>query len=74
MIQSCKSFSTCTQNTHMLLTDTNFVSYIQVKAMKTGSNWRTDVTMKESNSSVQVKMWNDRVTEITEEHQGALVT
>ena len=42
--------------------------------MKMGSNWRTDVTMKDSNSSVQVKMWNDRATEITEEHQGALVT
>ena len=43
--------------------------------MKTGSNWkRTDVTVKDDNSSVQVKLWNDRATDITEQHQGALVS
>ena len=50
----------------------SFLLHLQVKAMKTGSNWhRRDITVKDANGEIQLKLWNDAANLIQEENEHA---
>ena len=52
-----------------------FLLLVQVKAMKTGANWqRCDVTIKDANGEIQLKLWNGNANAIQEANEGAQAT